>query len=795
MTQHEIRFSGCTPEPLLNYLKALGVIRIISEQKDPNASWYWEQDQLVAKTRLDRNQLVEFFLQEYQPTPILSPWNGGSGFYRTWDPKNKRLRDREAVEALQQIERSTNSRLADYREQIAVVRDLLSTLARVLPPEALKDSSTVKQFLVFPRGDQICAIPRNLKAELVAHLRRRLTHEGAMAWVDAAWIILSNDEAGHAPLLGTGGNVGNSEFSARFMQFLCKVLPLAEDRPPPDKSRPWLVSSLFGEPTLQLPGVGCDYFAPGSAGGPNMTAGFEGQRFANPWDFVLMIEGILFFRGAAARRFLAGLSGLARVAVFPFMAAGGRGGLHSEGLEQSHGEVWLPLWSRPAGYRELGHLFAEGRADVGRRRAVVAVDFARAIAMLGVDRGIDSFVRYALRQRFGDNLLAIPCARYRVELRSASDALADLERWLDALRAWASGKGNPESVTTRLRKLVAKVEDGILTYCHSGRREDLESLFTSIGHGELVVAKLVVNARSSRKKGAVVKPLSLSERWIRELMDGSPEFRIAAAIASIGGDRRTADGKQAVGPLRTNVEPVQRTDSGWDWADVHTSVVWRSGSLASNLAAVLERRLIDGVRAGTANLPLASHRPARLSDIARWLWDESGDARIVTLIPSLALIEPGRVEDSPEPDTEDDSVLELPLPRAYALLKLMFLPRPLVPPLTESDSWKLAWKGEEGIRIRPDLRIISLLKAGRVSEACQIACQRLRAVGLVPMPGPLSSGRVRDHAWADATGVHPRRLLASLLIPINTAAINKIVRLVSRPHIITGPSQTFSTVT
>ena len=28
--------SGCTPEPLMGYLKALGVFRLVSEQADPN---------------------------------------------------------------------------------------------------------------------------------------------------------------------------------------------------------------------------------------------------------------------------------------------------------------------------------------------------------------------------------------------------------------------------------------------------------------------------------------------------------------------------------------------------------------------------------------------------------------------------------------------------------------------------------------------------------------------------------------------------------------------------------------
>lgn len=36
MTSHTLSLAGCTPEPLGNYLKALGVFRLVAEQADPN---------------------------------------------------------------------------------------------------------------------------------------------------------------------------------------------------------------------------------------------------------------------------------------------------------------------------------------------------------------------------------------------------------------------------------------------------------------------------------------------------------------------------------------------------------------------------------------------------------------------------------------------------------------------------------------------------------------------------------------------------------------------------------------
>ena len=34
----EIMLHGCTPEPLMSYLKALGILRLVAEQADPRST-------------------------------------------------------------------------------------------------------------------------------------------------------------------------------------------------------------------------------------------------------------------------------------------------------------------------------------------------------------------------------------------------------------------------------------------------------------------------------------------------------------------------------------------------------------------------------------------------------------------------------------------------------------------------------------------------------------------------------------------------------------------------------------
>ena len=108
---YEVELRGCAPEPLMAYLKALGIFRLVSEQKDSSARAWWRNDRFYLSSALDRDALVEFFLHEYRPTPIVSPWNGGSGFYA-----------RDNQDAIKVISATTGARFRHYRDVISMVR-------------------------------------------------------------------------------------------------------------------------------------------------------------------------------------------------------------------------------------------------------------------------------------------------------------------------------------------------------------------------------------------------------------------------------------------------------------------------------------------------------------------------------------------------------------------------------------------------------------------------------------------------------------------------------------------------
>jgi len=108
---HKHILSGCRPKPLSDYLKALGIFRILSEQKDAQAKAAWEGETFTITTNLNRDDFEYFFCEKYTPTPIVAPWNGGSGFYLG-----------DATEGMDAILSSTDSRFKEYRNVILQIK-------------------------------------------------------------------------------------------------------------------------------------------------------------------------------------------------------------------------------------------------------------------------------------------------------------------------------------------------------------------------------------------------------------------------------------------------------------------------------------------------------------------------------------------------------------------------------------------------------------------------------------------------------------------------------------------------
>ena len=52
--RHEVVLNGCAPAPLIHYLKALGIFRLVAEQLDPHVRGVWRGDAFALTTATSR---------------------------------------------------------------------------------------------------------------------------------------------------------------------------------------------------------------------------------------------------------------------------------------------------------------------------------------------------------------------------------------------------------------------------------------------------------------------------------------------------------------------------------------------------------------------------------------------------------------------------------------------------------------------------------------------------------------------------------------------------------------------
>jgi CRISPR-associated protein Csx17 len=717
MASENIPLTGCRPQPLASYLKALGVLRIVAEQADANAAGFWEDEQFCILCRLDPPALTRFFLETYTPTPIIAPWNGGSGFY----PK-------DAKDGITALAQAVAARFAPYRTAIAVGE-------RLLAERGLSERPTDED-----------------KAALIAAVRAE-ADDNVLAWLDAA-VALTMTRAAFPPLLGTGGNDGRLDFTNNFMQRLVGLID-------PDSGRPTtssgllLDSALFGTPVFGLASVAIGQFAPGAAGGPNASVGYEAASRVNGWDFVLMLEGAVIFAGGVSRRFE---GADATYLSYPFTlraAAAGFGTASLDEQRESRGEVWAPLWRRPAKLAEIRVLFREGRLTVGARPARDGLDAARAVAGLGADRRIAAFERYGFVKRQGLAYLATPLGRRAVQPNPRVELASDLDRgrWLERLRREAASPEAPAA----LRQAVRSLEEGIFELtASSDESRSLQEVLIAIGR----VGRILAISPSLQER--LPPPPRLQRDWVRHADDGSPEFRIAAALASLratagdpefedqqgngehGNDVSAPQRRRSILPMRVHIAPVDSL-SGAHWAPVEgrSLAVWGNGSLVANLCAVVQKRLLEQSRLGLREKPLAAVGGVGSSDIAFFLQGPAGlDERVAALLLGLVWAEPTALR----------STAAAPLPLAYAALKPLFVTDAVL------RDPAVALRAELSIPLPPELP--QLLAADRVQRAFRVGVERASISGLL---APFVDARPR---FADG-----RRLLAGLSIPVYASVV------------------------
>lgn len=476
MTTHTL--DGLHPRSLATYLAALGLVRVIGRQADAATQAYWKGDALIVRCGL--TDLARWLVHDYRPSPIVSPWNGGSGFG---------AKDKKPREVLDRIGASSSHRVAELQTTVA--------LASQVAGAAVSNGWT--------------------KGRLVSELRNRCP-ETLLGWLDAC-VIIRDEGALFPPLLGTGGNDGRLDFSTNFHQRLLETLPeLGADA---GRSEQWAEQALHGGSGAALVLGAIGQFDPAGAGGRNSSTFGAADSLVNPWTFVLMMEGVTHFASGLARR----QGGGSRRAAMPFCVYSSPDGPTPGAYgETSRGEIWTPVWLAPLSRAEIDQLFVESRATWQGQTASQATEMYAALKAYGVSRGIDRFIRYGLHQRNGLAFSAVRLDEVDVRARPAVALSVEPARVMKPFGPLTAG-----AVVSARRRF----DRHHLAYARDVRAEDLRDMLAEQTLTDLAVQRSTASREALGRRPALPR----ADRFVDYLHDNlsaGPEFRVGVALASAG---------------------------------------------------------------------------------------------------------------------------------------------------------------------------------------------------------------------------------------------------------------------
>lgn len=745
----DVELTACRSEPLGSYLKALGVLRLVAEQKDKNAAGYWRGDRFVLRSSLDADALVAFFEKEWRPTPVIAPWNGGSGFTGIEDSEededgnnddDKGEQDFDSDSPVAWIRQSTDERLTAIRDVVERIyawtdlppTDLLLSVALAEAREKLADE-------VFARGkkgkelstivDRVSPFEAEYKDKLISDVpnsaggaklltkirgwRRAAAKYGfiertrstlpddVVVWMDS--VVAPTSELGKvvfSSLLGSGANDGRLDFTKTTFVRLKHAFT----------SSGLVQAALFDVASVSPSKASLGMFSPPHANSSAAT---------NPWDWLLALEGSLMFAGASTRRL--GTSEH-HGGSFPFQVRRMNTASLAAG-EDGRDELWLPLWTKPSTHRETKRLFAEGRARVGEREAVTGLDFARAVSTLGISRGIDGFLRVAMTARNGKAHYATNEGRYDVRDIPQVRLLDEVDSWFYSLRRAVQDKRAP----TRVARAVRALENAFFAVTR-----DFETSEALLALGD--IERAVGEALAFTKK-AGLQPITrrLSVGWSALATDGV-EARLGVCLGQRPGFRR-------------RLLPIH-VDKPWQWGRAEDpGFVFSERPLVDNLHALLLRDDIDAQQRGVTsrideqNISTFCH----LSDIARFIDGDVDDAAIERWARAASLLsEPPRFKDHTD---------VVGLPATFAVLRLV-------------HSGSL----DDGTHLKRTSTMLARACVGDSVGATTAALQRLSAVGRALPVSALVEPSQRT-----------RRIAAALVFPVTARQRQRLEELVLPP--------------
>jgi CRISPR-associated protein Csx17 len=710
----KIYFPNCKTEPFGSALKALGVMKLIGEQKDPDIESYWENGEFRINTVLTKDEITDFFMREYSPTPILAPWLSQSGFWPNYFSPYMKM-----------IMESGLSRFDSFRNSVDKIRSIINQIAyeQGITPSDLQSKKKSKDFR-----------SRN-KEKLITMCRNQL-EDSYVFWSDAAVVINAEGIARYPPINGSGGNDARLEFTHTFIEMVADMLLKLDDERNYGISSNLLNNSLFGTFTNNLKtNISVGKFMPGLTGGLNQGEGIEtDSATVNPWDLIFFMEGTTIWTSGLGKK----NETINSMPISPFTVKLSSPYSSADPSDPKSFELWFPVWKNPASMDEIKLIFREGRSDIGRKNASTGLQFAESVNSLGVDRGIDEFVRYSLSVKNGQASFLIPLGQYKVKMNRYPELLLGLEPFLSKMDHFI--RKNNADLPPSFSKARDEIEKSVFDFTVNSDKYNAKRVIISLGRFEhLLSTHLSIVTKSG------LSPLSgLDPKWLQAMDDKSIEMKIALAVSSITFADKDKEVSKKVGSIRSNLEPIKSV-SGLEWSKEDTEFSWFGNSIYEKMANTLFRRLLSAERNDLHNLPLYSMIKLSTYEISEFIHGNFNESLTEDLIFGLLLIDR---HNHAFYDYAYDIIKkeEYPIikPFDFALLKLIFVPEDI----------RIGF--DETVHIIPESAIISLLKAGRVADACEIAKNRLLSSNLKPI----------NTIFPNLGPGYGMKLAAALLLPV-----------------------------
>jgi len=514
-----VAFAHLTPTTAIAWLKAVGLLRL------SGAVGYW--DDCFYLLDVSAEDLVESILNKYQPKPFVSPWNSYSLFNKA-----------EGLAAV----------LASQSERYRLMRKGYQELQNAMQSLDTAGQSAAQK-----------------KLTLMADLPGQVSNHYWLEWINAVG-LMTNTQTGSRflcnDLLGTGGNVGTTDFCTAYFQ-VCTQLWDLDTGEPAAETAAFIRSSVLGESQSKtlLPQAllghtypAADYFddlAPaGTSQADYLDNGGRSSQLANPVDLILYLEGATTFTGKAISRNEAAEGAQEyTIAAYPLLLEVNSGSADTSDRTGRAYEVWLPLWQQPMDWEDFQDLVTTDLAFRLKNQVVDTIDMLDVITQADdYCGGLSRFARFGLWTRKGQGKYLIYVG---LATPGKTDFAAELRKWRLQARPTEKQSQAQYNLLTAIQRTLYRLQQG---------NAEVTTAIRLVGQLEVL---------HSRVQTKVPPVPQLGEKWIEAVYQEYPiaEVELAAALASTAPTH--VDSGHAYSFRRLLSSARYGNKDTWFWSDAH----------------------------------------------------------------------------------------------------------------------------------------------------------------------------------------------------------------------------------